>query len=120
MGNTDTLIIVVAQPKKKGYTILHSCDTMVDMVGDDSGDVAKINSAYARGGAKMTMQTVSTCLTPAKYHALADGRMEAGQLRGRIYVTPPLGLTYSGFFQKGSQAALEWASGPHAPMLRRP
>lgn len=120
MGNTDTLIIVVVNPKKKGYTMYSiPRDTMADMVGDNSGDVAKINSAYARGGAKMTMQTVSDLLNvPVKYYALVNmgGLMKLVNYVGGIYVTPPLTFTYSGFpFKKGvkqhlnGQAALAYS-----------
>ncbi|WP_201331186.1 LCP family glycopolymer transferase, partial [Lactobacillus nasalidis] len=119
-GNTDTIIIVVVNPKKKNYTMISiPRDTMADMVGDDSDDVQKINAAYSIGGAKMAMKTVSSLLNiPVKYYALVNmgGLMKLVNYVGGIYVTPPLTFTYSGFpFKKGvrqhlnGQAALAYS-----------
>ncbi|MGN1406944.1 LCP family glycopolymer transferase [Lactobacillus sp.] len=120
MGNTDTIIVVVVNPKKKNYTMISiPRDTMADMVGDDSDDVQKINAAYSIGGAKMTMKTVSSLLNiPVKYYALVNmkGLMKLVSYVGGIYVTPTLTFTYSGFpFKKGvrqhlnGQAALAYS-----------
>lgn len=119
-GNTDTIIVVVVNPKKKNYTMFSiPRDTMADMVGDDSNDVQKINAAYSIGGAKMAMKTVSKLLNiPVKYYALVNmgGLMKLVDYVGGIYVTPPLTFTYSGFpFKKGvrkhlnGQAALAYS-----------
>ena len=119
-GNTDTIIVVVVNPKKKNYTMISiPRDTMADMVGDDSNDVQKINAAYSIGGAKMAMKTVSNLLNiPVKYYALVNmgGLMKLVDYVGGIYVTPPLTFTYSGFpFKKGvrqhlnGQAALAYS-----------
>ena len=119
-GNTDTIIVVVVNPKKKNYTMISiPRDTMADMVGDDSNDVQKINAAYSIGGAKMAMQTVSNLLNiPVKYYALVNmgGLMKLVDYVGGIYVTPPLTFTYIGFpFKKGvrqhlnGQAALAYS-----------
>lgn len=119
-GNTDTIIVVVVNPKKKNYTMFSiPRDTMADMVGDDSNDVQKINAAYSIGGAKMAMKTVSNLLNiPVKYYALVNmgGLMKLVDYVGGIYVTPPLTFTYSGFpFKKGvrqhlnGQAALAYS-----------
>lgn len=119
-GNTDTIIVVVVNPKKKNYTMISiPRDTMADMVGDDSNDVQKINAAYSIGGAKMAMRTVANLLNiPVKYYALVNmgGLMKLVDYVGGIYVTPPLTFTYSGFpFKKGvrqhlnGQAALAYS-----------
>ena len=119
-GNTDTIIVVVVNPKKKNYTMISiPRDTMADMVGDDSNDVQKINAAYSIGGAKMAMKTVSNLLNiPVKYYALVNmgGLMKLVDYVGGIYVTPPLTFTYSGFpFKKrvrqhlNGQAALAYS-----------
>lgn len=120
MGNTDTIIVVVVNPKKKNYTMISiPRDTMADMVGDDSDDVQKINAAYSIGGAKMTMKTVSSLLNiPVKYYALVNmgGLMKLVSYVGGIYVTPSLTFTYNEIkFKKGvrqhlnGQAALAYS-----------
>lgn len=119
-GNTDTIIVVVVNPKKKNYTMVSiPRDTMADMVGDDSNDVQKINAAYSIGGAKMAMKTVSNLLNiPVKYYALVNmgGLMKLVDYVGGIYVTPPLSFTYNTIvFKKGvrqhlnGQAALAYS-----------
>lgn len=116
-GNTDTIIVVVVNPKKKNYTMISiPRDTMV---GDDSDDVQKINAAYSIGGAKMTMKTVSSLLNiPVKYYALVNmgGLMKLVSYVGGIYVTPSLTFTYNEIkFKKGvrqhlnGQAALAYS-----------
>ena len=105
-GNTDTLILAIVNPQKKRYTLMSiPRDTMAQMVGADEFKVEKINAAYAMGGSKMAMDTVSKLINvPIKYYAVVNmgGIMKMIRYVGGINIRPTLSFEYGGYvFKKG-------------------
>jgi len=104
MGNTDTIILAVVNPEKKRYTLMSiPRDTMSQMVGADQFRVEKINAAYALGGAKMSMASVSKMINvPIKYYALVNmgGIMKMIRYVGGINIRPTLSFEYGGYIFK--------------------
>ncbi|GFZ26912.1 LCP family protein [Lactobacillus corticis] len=106
MGNTDTIIVAVVNPKKKRYSLISiPRDTLAQMVGAKSYTMEKINAAYSIGGAKMAMKSVSKLINvPIKYYALVNmgGLMKMIRYVGGINIKPLLSFEYSGYvFKKG-------------------
>lgn len=106
MGNTDTMILAVVNPKKKRYSLMSiPRDTMAQMIGAKKFEVQKINAAYSIGGAKMAMSTVSHLINvPIKYYAVVNmgGIMKMIRYVGGINIRPTLSFEYGGFvFKKG-------------------
>lgn len=106
MGNTDTMILAVVNPKKKRYSLMSiPRDTMAQMVGASKFEVQKINAAYSIGGAKMAMASVSKLINvPIKYYAVVNmgGIMKMIRYVGGIDVKPTLSFEYGGYkFKKG-------------------
>ncbi|MGV3010237.1 glycopolymer--peptidoglycan transferase LytR [Streptococcus thoraltensis] len=66
-GNSDSMILVTVNPKTKKTTMTSlERDIMVKLKGpksnDQNGEEAKLNAAYAAGGAQMAMMTVEEML----------------------------------------------------------
>ena len=106
MGNTDTMILAVVNPKKKRYSLMSiPRDTMAQMIGASKFEVQKINAAYSIGGAKMAMSSVSELINvPIKYYAVVNmgGIMKMIRYVGGIDVKPTLSFEYGGYkFKKG-------------------
>lgn len=117
-GRTDTMILVIVNPQKKRYSLVSiPRDTMAQMIGqtdtnlttgeDDSTGfkVEKINAAYAFGGPKMAMRSVSKLINvPIKYYAVINmgGIMKMIRYVGGINIRPLLSFEYGGYrFKKG-------------------
>lgn len=106
VGNTDTIIVAVVNPKKKQYTLMSvPRDTMAQMIGTPNFQVEKINAAYSIGSAKMAMASVSKLINvPIKYYALVNmkGIMRLVSYAGGIKLKPMLSFEYGGYvFKKG-------------------
>ncbi|CCI85024.1 transcriptional regulator [Lactobacillus pasteurii DSM 23907 = CRBIP 24.76] len=104
IGNTDTLILAIVNPKKKRYSLVSiPRDTMAQMIGSQDFQVEKINAAYPLGGAKMSMKTVSSLINvPIKYYALVNmgGIMKMIRYVGGIDIKPLLSFEYGGYIFK--------------------
>ncbi|MDN6028849.1 MAG: LCP family protein [Lactobacillus sp.] len=108
LGNTDTMILALVNPKRKRYSLVSiPRDTMVKIYGSKDHDqpVAKINAAYSLGGAQSSLQTVSRLLNvPIKYYALVNmgGIMKMIRYVGGLEIRPTLSFSYGGYrFKKG-------------------
>lgn len=105
-GNTDTIIVAIVNPQKKRYSLVSiPRDTMAQMVGSSNFEVQKINAAYAEGGSKMALKTVSKLIdVPLKYYAIVNmgGIMKMIKYVGGIDIKPTLSFEYGGYrFKKG-------------------
>ncbi len=73
-GRTDSIIVATINPKQKTMKLLSiPRDTRVEISGDTSGTKTRINSAYGKGGAQTTVETVEKLLNiPIDYYATVD------------------------------------------------
>lgn len=73
-GNSDTMIVVTLNPKKKTTTMVSiPRDLLAKMVGLKQTNLQKINAAYNINGSKMAKNTVSDLLNiPINYYATVN------------------------------------------------
>ena len=73
-GNSDTIILVTINPTSKTTQLMSiPRDTAAQIVGLKEFEMAKVNSAYNRGGAEMSKDTVSKLLNiPVNYYLTLD------------------------------------------------
>lgn len=108
LGNTDTMILAIVNPKRKRYSLVSiPRDTMVKIYGSKNHNqpVAKINAAYSLGGAQSSLKAVSRLLNvPLKYYVLVNmgGIMKMIRYVGGLEIRPTLSFSYGGYrFKKG-------------------
>lgn len=92
-GNSDTIIVATVNPKTK-KTSLTSIprDTLAQIIGEDSFDFRKINSANNIGGAKMALDSVSKLINvPLTYYVRVNmaGLKQIVNAVGGVDVTVP-------------------------------
>ena len=107
-GNTDTIELITINPQqKKILMVAIPRDILVKINAKQGTKYAKINAAYAIGGAKLAKKQVSELLdVPVDYYAL----LNMGTLKkvvnavGGVNVDNPFAFTYEGHhFKKGKQ-----------------
>lgn len=63
LANSDTIMVVTINPKKKRTTMISiPRDTMAQIQDGDNKEIAKINSAFMRGGSDCAVRTVEKLL----------------------------------------------------------
>ena len=103
-GRSDTMMVLTLNPQKKQATLVSlERDSYVTIAGE--GTKAKLNSAYAYGGAKTAVKTVENLLDiPIDYYTTINmGGLESlTDAVGGITVKSNLAFTYDGYtFKKG-------------------
>ena len=62
-GNSDTMILVTVNPQTKETTMTSlERDILTNITSDGETVQAKLNSAYAQGGAKLAIKTIQDLL----------------------------------------------------------
>ncbi|MGE7622920.1 LCP family protein [Viridibacillus sp. NPDC096237] len=103
-GRSDTMIVLTVNPKEKSVKMLSiPRDTKTEIVGN--GTVEKINHAYARGGAEMSIATVEHFLDmPIDYYVKVnmEGFKDIINTLNGVTVVNDMDLTYKKYhFPKG-------------------
>jgi polyisoprenyl-teichoic acid--peptidoglycan teichoic acid transferase len=104
VGRTDTLILVTVNPQQKQAWMMNiPRDTYVSIPGYGKD---KINHAYARGGTKLTIETVEQFLdVPVDYYVEVNmlGFEKIVDELGGVEVRVPFDFTYNGYtFHQGT------------------
>lgn len=98
-GRSDTMIVLTVDPKEGSVKMLSiPRDTRVEIVGNDTTE--KINHAYARGGVKMSIDTVEQLLNiDIDYHVTVnmEGFLSVIDEIGGIEVNNDMDLTYGDY-----------------------
>lgn len=109
-GNSDTMILVTANPQKNKATMTSiPRDTLADIKGDpgDKYYMFRINSAYEIGGSTSSMKTVSTMLNvPINYYVEVNMKALRSLVTavGGVDVNVPFDFSYDWCdFHKGKQ-----------------
>ena len=105
-GNSDTMILVTMNPKKKQATMTSiPRDLLVDVLGDKGKYyMFRVNSAYQVGGNKASQKTVSHLLnTPIDYYMEVNMQALESMVDalGGVDVNVPFSFTYNTKFKKG-------------------
>lgn len=111
-GNSDTMILLTLNPKKKSATMTSiPRDLLVDVKGDGSGEgkyfMFRVNSAYQVGGSKASAATVKSLLNvPIDYtmEVQMDALYKLVDALGGVDVKVPFSFSYDWCdFHKGWQ-----------------
>ena len=106
-GNTDTMILITINPKKKKTTMTSiPRDLLVRVLGDGKRYyMSRINSAHELGGAKASCDTVSQTLNvPIDYYMEVNMKTLESMVNavGGVNVNVPFSFTYNNtHFKKG-------------------
>ncbi|WP_395378718.1 LCP family protein [Fructilactobacillus frigidiflavus] len=105
-GRTDSMMVITINPQTK-KTLITSIprDTAVNIPGFGDEGVAKINAAFAYGGAKTSIETVQKMLNiPIDFYAVINmhGLEQIINQIGGVTIKPLLSFDYEGYhFTKG-------------------
>lgn len=90
--HTDTMMVMTLNPEMKKTTLTTvPYNTMAELVGSSDKTVAPINTAYTKGGADMSVSSVSSLINaPIDYYALlnVNGLTKLVDTFGGIDITP--------------------------------
>lgn len=105
-GNSDTMILVTMNPKKKQATMTSiPRDLLVDVLGDKGKYyMFRVNSAYQVGGNKAASKTVSHLVNaPVDYYMEVNMQALESMVDalGGVDVNVPFSFTYNTKFKKG-------------------